>query len=97
MFALAKVGAYLKWHKGSEGNTRHKKTTNIKKITCDVNILDPLKGEIIEERTLDTETYHKFLSKNGEIYAVRAVKEGKQKTSIVEESIYKATRKAFGI
>lgn len=97
LIALVKIGAYQKWRKHGETKTAPHQVTNIKKITCDVHILDPIKGELVEERTIDGETYHKFAAKNGNVYAIRSYDSGKAKTAIINEDIYKATRKAFGM
>lgn len=62
-----------------------------------VKILDPIKGELTEERTISKDTYEKFSNKKGEMFAVRSYKEGKPNTVLVQEDIYKATFKAFDL
>lgn len=95
--ALFKIKPYQKWHRSGKKEIPYNHISNIKKVTCDVRILDPLKGELVEERTIDSATYNKSVSKNGKIHAIRAYKEGKPSTAIISEDIYRATRHAFGI
>lgn len=97
IIALAKIGAYQRWRKGGKAKTTTNHTANLKKVTCDVHILDPMKGELVEERTIDGATYNKFVAKSGKLFAIRSYDDGKAKTAIINEDIYRATRKAFGI
>jgi hypothetical protein len=96
LIALIKVGTYQRWRRGSERTTPHQ-SSNLKKVTCDVYILDPVKGEVVEERTIDGTVYSKSVAKSGKLYAIRSYDEGKPKTAIITEDVYKVTRKAFGI
>ncbi len=97
IIALVKIGAYRQWRNDEGATMSSKQSANIKKITCDVHILDPTKGELIEERTIDGTTYNKYVTRSGKVYAIRSYDDGKPKTAIINEDIYKATRKAFGI
>lgn len=97
IIALAKIGAYKQWRNNEGEFVPPKQSTNIKKITCDVHVLDPIKGEIVEERTVDGTTYNKYVAKSGKVHAIRSYDDGKPKTAIINEDLYKATRKAFGI
>ena len=96
LIALVKIGAYQKWRKGAKQPVAHQ-SSNLKKVTCDVHILDPLKGELVEERTIDGATYNKYVAGSGKVFAIRSYDSGKPKTAIINEEIYRATRKAFGI
>lgn len=97
IIALVKVGAYKRWRNDEGATVTPMQSANIKKITCDIHILDPMKGEVIEERTIDGATYSKFVSKNGKLFAIRSYDDGKPKTAIINEDAYKVTRRAFGI
>lgn len=96
LIALVKIGAYRKWRKETKQPVV-RESLNLKKVICDVHILDPTKGELVEERTIGGTTYSKNVARNGKIYAVRSYDEGKPKTAVINEETYRITRKAFGI
>lgn len=96
IIALFKVRRYLKWRKTTP--TIHKTLSpSIKKLTCDVRIFDPAKGELIEERTIDSDIFKNFASRDGRVYAMRERVEGKSKTRLVKESTYRTAVEAFGV
>lgn len=100
LIALIKIGPYMRWSKSSGKQTEvmsYKLTSKYNNSKHIVKILDPIRGELIEERTIDKETFEKYANKKGEIFAVRAYKEGKPNTRLVQEDIYKATFKAFDL
>lgn len=100
LIALIKIRPYMRWSKNGGEKTEvmsYKLTSKYNNSKRTVRILDPIKGELTEERTIDKETVDKYANKRGEIFAVRAYKEGKPSTRIVTEEIYKSTHKAFGL
>ena len=100
LIALIRIRPYLRWSKGSNGQQEvmsYKQTARYSNSKYTVKILDPIRGELTEERTIDKETFDKYANKKGEIFAVRAYKEGKPNTRLVQEDIYKATYKAFDL
>jgi hypothetical protein len=100
LIALIRIRPYLKWSKGGTEKDEvmsYKQTARYSSSKHTVKILDPIRGELTEERTIDKETFEKYANKKGEIFAVRAYKEGKPNTRLVQEDIYKATYKAFDL
>lgn len=100
LIALIKIKPYLRWSKSGGEQTEvmsYKQTSKYNNLSHTVKILDPIKGELIEQKTIDKETFDKFANKKGEVFAVRAYKEGKPSTRLVKEDIYKATHKAFDL
>ena len=100
LIALIKIGPYMRWSKNGGEQTEvmsYKLTSKYNNSKHTVKILDPIRGELTEERTIDKETFEKYANKKGEIFAVRAYKEGKPNTRLVQEDIYKATFKAFDL
>lgn len=100
LIALVKIRPYLRWSKNGGEQTEvmsYKKTSKYNSDSHTVKILDPLRGELIEHKTIDKEKFKKFANKKGELFAVRAYTEGKPTTKLVPEDIYKATYKAFDL
>ena len=100
LIALVKIKPYLVWSKGGTEQKEvmsYKQTARYSGSKHTVKILDPIRGELTEERTIDKETFDKYANKKGEIFAVRAYKEGKPNTRLVQEDVYKATYKAFDL
>lgn len=100
VIALIRIRPYLKWSKGGAEHKEvmsYKQTSRYNNGKRTVKILDPIKGELIEERTISKETFEKFSNKKGEMFAVRHYKEGQPKTVLVLEDIYKATYTAFDL
>lgn len=100
LIALIKIGPYMRWSKNDGEQTEvmsYKLTSKYNNSKHTVKILDPIRGELTEERTIDKETFEKYANKKGLIFAVRAYKEGKPNTRLVQEDIYKATFKAFDL
>lgn len=100
VIALVRIRPYLRW---SKSGTKQKDAMSYKQTAMynngkrTVKILDPIRGELTEERTISKDTYEKFSNKRGEMFAVRSYKEGKPNTVLVQEDIYKATFKAFDL
>lgn len=100
LIALIKIRPYLRWSKGGFEQKEvmsYKKTAKYNNAKHTVKILDPINGELTEERSIDKETFEKYANKKGEVFAVRAYKEGNPQTRLVKEDIYKATYKAFDL
>lgn len=90
VWAILKMRHYLKWRKNeSRNNTPYPST--VKKLTCNVNVFDIAQGELVEERVISSDTYAKFASKFGEIYAVRRYEDDKPITRLVKMDVYNAT------
>ncbi len=100
VIALIRIRPYLRWSKNGTQQKEvmsYKQTARYNNGKRTVKILDPIKGELTEERTISKDTYEKFSNKKGEMFAVRSYKEGKPNTVLVQEDIYKATFKAFDL
>ena len=100
LIALVKIRPYLRWSKNGGEQTEvmsYKKTSKYNTDKHSVKILDPIKGELVEQKTIDKDSFKKFAKKKGEVFAVRAYKEGKPTTRLVPEDVYKATYKAFDL